>query len=64
MELGGEGMKQIIVLAAFIALGIFIAGIVMGFQEDVDAMGKKSSQAITKITNSMNVSSSYTGKSL
>ncbi|WP_312354554.1 hypothetical protein [Aminipila sp.] len=57
-------MKQIIVLAAFIALGIFIAGIVMGFQEDVDAMGKKSSQAITKITNSMTVSSSYTGKSL
>lgn len=46
-------MKQIIVLAAFIALGIFIAGIVMGFQEDVDGIGKKTSQAITNISNSM-----------
>ncbi|WP_164914399.1 hypothetical protein [Aminipila luticellarii] len=46
-------MKQIIVLAAFIALGIFIAGIVMGFQDDVEGIGEKTSKAITNISNNM-----------
>lgn len=55
-------MKQIIVLAAFIALGIFIAGVVMGFQKDVDGIGKKTSQAITNISNSMTVSNSTATK--
>ncbi|QIB69934.1 hypothetical protein Ami103574_11645 [Aminipila butyrica] len=49
-------MKQIIVLAAFIALGIFIAGIVMGFQKDVEGIGSKTSKAITEISNSMALS--------
>lgn len=50
-------MKQIIVLAAFIALGIFIAGIVLGFKDDVKGMGEKSSKAITNISNSMTADS-------
>ncbi|MFV0516295.1 MAG: hypothetical protein ACK5MV_02755 [Aminipila sp.] len=49
-------MKQIIVLAAFIALGIFISGIVLGFKNDVDSLGNKTSKAITEISNSMTVS--------
>lgn len=46
-------MKQIIVLAAFIVLGIFIAGVVMGFKEDVNGIGQKTTKAITNISNSM-----------
>ena len=48
-------MKQIIVLASFIALGIFIASIVMGFKTDVKNMGDNTSEALNSITNSMNV---------
>ncbi|MFW5678003.1 MAG: hypothetical protein ACI4LO_00960 [Anaerovoracaceae bacterium] len=46
-------MKQIIVLAAFIALGIFIAGTVMDFKTDVESMSSSASSALTSITNSM-----------
>lgn len=48
-------MKQIIVLASFIALGIFIAGIVMGFQDDVDTMGKNTTKALNQITSTMQI---------
>lgn len=48
-------MKQIIVLASFIALGIFIAGIVMGFKDDVDDMGKNTTTALKSITSTMEI---------
>ena len=46
-------MKQIIVLASFIALGIFIASIIMGFKDDVKNMGDSTSEALSSITNSI-----------
>ena len=48
-------MKQIIVLASFIALGIFIAGIVMGFKDDVDDMGKNTTTALKGITSTISI---------
>lgn len=51
-------MKQIIVLAAFIALGIFISSIVIGFEDDVKGLGTKTSQAITDISNTMSFKTS------
>lgn len=48
-------MKQIIVLASFIALGIFIAGTVMDFKDDVESMSSNTSSALISITNSMNM---------
>lgn len=53
-------MKQIIVLASFIALGIFIAGIVIGFEKDVESIGSKTSGALKSL--SQNMESSW-GKS-
>ncbi len=44
-------MKQIIVLASFIALGIFISGIVLGFKSDVEGLGNKTSTSIDTIVN-------------
>lgn len=46
-------MKQIIVLASFIALGIFIAGIVIGFEGDVENIGNKTSGALKGLTTNM-----------
>lgn len=57
-------MKQIIVLAAFIALGIFISGIVLGFKDDVDGIGKNTSKALTDISNSMTTASFAEGAKL
>ena len=46
-------MKQIIVLASFIALGIFIAGIVLGFEGQVENMNEGTTTALTSITTQM-----------
>ncbi len=54
-------MKQIIVLAAFIALGIFISGVVMGFKDDVSGIEDKTSKAISNISTTMTVSSDRLG---
>ena len=48
-------MKQIIVLASFIALGIFIATIVMGFEDDVKTMGDGTEQALKTIVVNMDM---------
>lgn len=49
-------MKQIIVLAAFIALGIFISSVVIGFEGDVDVIGQKTKTAMTNLENNMDAS--------
>ena len=49
-------MKQIIVLAAFIALGIFISSIVIGFGGDVKTMGDKTNSAMNKLVTNMDKS--------
>ncbi len=49
-------MKQIIVLAAFIALGIFISGIVIGFEGDVKTIGDKTNSAMHKLVTNMDKS--------
>lgn len=46
-------MKQIIVLAAFIALGIFISSVVIGFQDDVKTIGDKTNTAMGKLAANM-----------
>ncbi len=46
-------MKQIIVLASFIALGIFISGIVLGFRDDISVLGTKTTSSINKIVDEM-----------
>lgn len=55
-------MKQIIVLAAFIALGIFISSVVMGFKSDVKGIGDDTSKAIENISSSMTVSNNVAMK--
>ena len=49
-------MKQIIVLAAFIALGIFISSIVIGFEGDVKTIGDKTNSAMKKLVTNMDKS--------
>jgi hypothetical protein len=51
-----EKMKQIIVLAAFIALGIFISSIVIGFEGDVKTIGDKTNSAMNKLVTNMDKS--------
>lgn len=48
-----KSMKQIIVLAAFIALGLCISGIVLGFEDNVDTIGTKTESAITSVSNNI-----------
>lgn len=55
-------MKQIIVLAAFIALGIFISSIVMGFKSDVQGIKDDTTQSITKISNTLTASNNVATK--
>ncbi len=48
-------MKQIIVLAAFIGLGIFISSVVLGFETDVEKLRTNTEKAITKVADNINV---------
>ncbi len=46
-------MKQIIVLASMIALGLFISSVVLGFEDDVEAVGDSAGTAIVKLTENL-----------
>ena len=43
-------MKQIIVLAAFIGLGIFISSVVFGFTSDVEKLQKSAEGAVNQVS--------------
>ena len=43
-------MKQIIILIAMIILGLFIAGLVLGFQEDAQELADNSKAGIAELT--------------
>ena len=40
-------MKQIIVMISMVILGLAIAAVVMGFQDDVEAMGTATTSALS-----------------
>ena len=46
-------MKDFIVLAAMIILGIVIAGIIIGFKTQVNTIGQNAGSALTNIANQL-----------